>query len=117
MLHQHRIWCVSTVEDADELVTKLQSHTWCLCTGFRFGNTLWLNDSTSEDAIQEYAVVRATDGTQIESITVSWCEPDTLAQMIRDYDDPNYPTEICYGQIDLARVQSSEEHGTCHRCA
>ena len=47
------------------------------------------DDSTCEDAIQEYGVLRqAEDGTwrQVESITVSWCGLDKLRYYI-DYAD------------------------------
>lgn len=69
MLHTTRRWNVITLGPL-QLAHRLANNSWTLCTGFRCEGLLWLNDSTSEDAVQEYAVVRESDGKQIESITI-----------------------------------------------
>ncbi|MEZ6055452.1 MAG: hypothetical protein R3C01_01985 [Planctomycetaceae bacterium] len=81
MMHTDRAWCVSEVSSAEELAEKLSSLTWCNCSAFQVAGHpryYWLNDSTSPDAAQEYAVCRHDDVTdsilQIESITFSWCD-------------------------------------------
>lgn len=89
MLHS-RTYSVTNVEDPAELAAKLTSQTWGTCTGFRHRGYLWLNDSISECGVQEYVVVRESDGMQVESITVSWSSPDRLAAMITEASDGEY---------------------------
>ena len=74
MMHKKRRWCVGPVENAEALAEKLTQHSWTLCTGFELLGYLFLNDATSEDGAQEYAVVRrpAEPGQpwiQVESVT------------------------------------------------
>jgi hypothetical protein len=74
MYHKQRRWCVAPAASAEELARTLTDRTWTLCTGFRLGNYLSLNDATSEDGTGECAVVKRTpDGKlwQLESITFS----------------------------------------------
>ena len=76
-MHENRVWCVSEVATAEELVRLLTETTWCCCTGFQIGSYLFLNDSTSPDGAQEYAVCKRLDDgglIQIESITFGWCD-------------------------------------------
>ena len=56
MIHTKRRWYVSPVENTETLAEKLTQHSWTLCTGFALQGTLFLNDSTSEDGAQEYAI-------------------------------------------------------------
>jgi virulence-associated protein VapD len=80
MLHKNRIWNVVDVTP-EELEDKLVNYSWTLCTGFRLPDgTLWLNDSTGEDSAQEYAVIK--DNIQLESITVSWCDIDSIRRYV-----------------------------------
>lgn len=74
-----------SVDDASIalLANKLANFDWCTCQGFRLGDFLFLNDATSEDGAQEYAVLRASpnaDGKhrQVESYTCSWMSADKL---------------------------------------
>jgi len=85
MFHRNRVWTISAIDSLDELANKLYEHTWCCCNAFRYKDLLLLNDATSGDGAQEYAVVRLDDaphiepplrGTQIESLTVSWYESE-----------------------------------------
>src|SRR5262249_40398460 len=81
---------------------------------FRLGAYLWLNDSTSEDALQEYAVVKAVaDGTSVplESWTVTWMDERTLLQKA---------SAVLAGELDegagralALRLQTPDEHGAC----
>jgi hypothetical protein len=80
MLHADRIWSVAEVSSAEELARDLTRETWCCCQGFRIVDHpryVWVNDSTSEDGAQEYAVCRLGlakgDMRQLESITFVWC--------------------------------------------
>jgi hypothetical protein len=70
MIHINRHFQVSEVLSIADLVESLTEHTWTLCTAFRLGDILFLNDSFSEDGAQEYTVVR--NGREIESVTFSW---------------------------------------------
>ncbi len=113
-MHDQRVWSVADAKDAETLAHDLK-HTWTLCTGFRLGGYLFLNDSTSEDAIQEYAVVRERDLVQIESITFGWCSPEKALEYVRDaiagkFDDGKY------GRIDKRQIESPARH-SCGLCA
>lgn len=119
-MHARR-WCIDEVEDAEELARLLTARTWALCTGFELGGYLFLNDSTSEDSAQEYAVVKrpAAPGgpfVQVESITFGWCSPAQALEYVRaalagEMDR----TDLCrqaHPQLDTPTT-----HGRCHLCA
>ena len=119
MMHDDRVWCVSAVESAEDLARKLTEVTWCGCTAFELEGYLWLNDATSPDGAQEFAVLKkCDDGTfvQIESITFSWCDYDSALRFINatlaGKDDENdFRREV------RPVLQRPEEHDRCHHCA
>ena len=120
MLHHDRVWCVSPVATAEELARKLTETTWCGCTAFSLGDYLWLNDSTSPDALQEFAILKRDGGlakpVQIESITFSWCDETRALEYIRDtlagrFDHSDFRHEI------RPVLQTPEQHGRCPHCA
>ena len=145
MYHDKRRWCVQPVESANELADKLLRFSWCCCTGFELEGFVWLNDSTSPDALQEYAVVRKpTDGDetyrQVESITVSWCNRQQLLDLLAaiHHNQPRSTPDdgpvararsvgdllghLGASQEEMAaavrpRLESPEEHGRCQHCA
>lgn len=119
MWHRTRVWNPHPVESAEVLAKKLTDVTWTGCTAFELGGYLFLNDATSGDGAQEFAVVkRLPDGSceQIESITFSWCTYERALELIRrtlagefdqvDWRKPVSPT-----------LESNEEHGRCYLCA
>ena len=120
MLHSNRVWCVNPVESAEELARKLTETTWCCCTAFTLGGYGWLNDSTSPDGAQEYAVLKGDGGqgapVQIESITFGWCDEATALDFIRrtlaGHDDRND-----FRRDVAPRMESPEQHGRCPHCA
>ena len=116
MLHTKRIWGVVPCEDAEELALKLTEQTWTLCSAFRTaGGTIWVNDSTTEDALQEYAVLRRGDGggwDQVETITVSWCSPAKLRADIERADADGFTEQL--GKVAGHQVQ--ENHERCALC-
>lgn len=119
MLHENRVWCVSEVATAEELARKLTETTWCCCTGFRIGDYIWLNDSTSPDGAQEFAVVKDLSSTryvQLESITFGWCDYERSLQLIlatlNGQDDRNSWRKPVYPLLE-----SEQEHGRCPLCA
>jgi len=90
-----RIYRLEGVPTVEDLADKLLNQNWCLCTAFYIaghGDTLFLNDSTSLEGIQEYAAVRQIAGAwyQVESITFGWItDPERAAVLIA--------TAICGG--------------------
>ena len=114
MLHSRRTFCVTDVGTIEELAEKLTEHTWTLCAGFRLQTPeqtlLFLNDSTSEDAIQEYAVL-SEDGRQLESITFGWCDQARAEGHVR---------AVLAGEVVemgrwTLRIDHNENH-VCHLC-
>lgn len=120
MLHRSRCWCVSLAKSAEELARKLTETTWCCCTGFALGTYLFLNDSTSPDGAQEFAVVK-TDGedgkpTQIESITFGWCDEAKALEHIRATLAGEYDCSEFTHAVTL-HIETREQHGRCPHCA
>lgn len=93
---------------ADDMMNDLtHTKTWTLCTGWRVGDTLYLNDSMSENGAQEYAVLRVQPGIgclfaeQFESVTFSWM---TLEE-IKDFIEQTWCANIETGDYaELARA-------------
>lgn len=123
MLHKNRIWCVSPKDTPEEVADLLTRTTWTLCTAFELSGYLFLNDSTSEDGAQEYAVVkRPTDPDgqfrQVESITFGWCDPTKALDYVRrilagDFDASDFAAVVS------PRLETPDEHRAryCHACA
>lgn len=81
MMHKARIWNLADRPADIDAVELMHSMTWCVCEAFAVGELLWLNDSTGPNGAQEYAVLRARDLVQIESVTVSWCTLPRLREI------------------------------------
>jgi hypothetical protein len=118
MMHNRRRWCVVPVASPEELARMLTSTTWCCCAAFELMGFLFLNDATSPDGAQEYAVVkRGSPGEawrQVESITFSWCNSHQALTYISTaaaggYDLPTTRSESV--------VQTPDEHHRCCHCA
>ena len=120
MFHHRRVWCVSPVASAEELAKKLTEMTWCCCTAFELGDYLWLNDSTSPDGAQEFAVLKKDGGNgkpvQIESITFGWCDEATALEYIRTTLAGKDDNNTFRREVDPV-LQSPAEHGRCAHCA
>jgi hypothetical protein len=119
MLHSKRRWCVAPVGSAEELAHKLTETTWCGCTGFRIGEYLWLNDSTSPDGAQEFAVVKEIEAgrwVQLESITFGWCDYERSLELIlatlNGQDDRNSWRKSVHPILDAV-----VDHQRCLHCA
>lgn len=85
MMHTSRVHQVADVPDdeLDQLAERLQSITHTSCSGYRWRGLLILNDATSENGAQEYAIVREATSRQIESLTCSWyADPVDLARTL-----------------------------------
>lgn len=120
MFHKNRVWCVTAVESAEDLALRLTETTWTCCTALALGDYLWLNDATSPDGGQEYAIIKRAGPNgkplQVESITFSWCDnAEVLAHIERtlrgDDDENDFAREVS------PRLQALEEHGRCCHCA
>lgn len=118
MLHRTRVWTISPTESVEALAEQLTHHTWCCCNGFRLGKYLFVNDSTSADRAQEYAVLKPCGDKyeQIESVTFSWTSYEQALAFIRQvlagqFDDSPFDT------VDRCRLQTPAEHGLCGHCA
>lgn len=118
MLHSNRIWVVVEAESTERLVQQLTQYTWCGCNGFRLSNYVFVNDSTSGDGAQEYAVLRPdeNDYVQIESLTFSWmteCDALGITQRVLAGE---FDCHVFGERIDRRRLQTPVEHGRCHLC-
>lgn len=85
MPYHNRQWNVETINDAAAMAEKIVSHDYCGCVGFRCGRLLWLNDSSCGGNIQEWAVVRESDGRQCETISVGWIDKEDMVKEIIEY--------------------------------
>ena len=75
MKHVKRKWCHIQVASAEELAIRLTESRWDCSTAFVVVHNpkyAWLNDSASDEAVQEYSVVKHISGSRwlyLESIT------------------------------------------------
>ena len=115
MFFKKRIWQVIKVNTPEELAEKLTNYTWTLCTGFKLGDYYFLNDSTSENGAQEYAVLKDT-GEQIESITLAG-ELQRSIELYKQSYKGEYDNEAWNSGIDINTAGNSEQHGRCPYCA
>ena len=123
MMHSKRVWCVTPKATPEEIVRQLKEHSWTLCTGLDLNGYLFLNDSTSEDAAQEYAFVKKStaDGesfVQVESVTVSWCSNEKLLELIQQTLSGEFDKDAMHGTVS-PRIETAEEHRAryCRLCA
>lgn len=120
MFHKNRVWSLPRreAESAEWLAGKLVNHTWTTCSTFRIGSYLFLNDSTSEDGAQEYAIVKQ-DGerfVQIESITFGWCDEAKALKYVRQIIAGEFDDSGCFGEV-FPRLETADDHGRCGACA
>ncbi len=95
MINRNRIFSAQQHTNLQRLARQLVQSTFPLCAGFRLHGFLLLNDSFTEDSLQEYAVIKIekltslsgsllkVEGTQVDSITVSWCSQARLKAILR----------------------------------
>ena len=99
----------------------LTEHTWTLCTAIELDGYLFLNDSTSEDGAQEYAVVKKPtepggQHIQVESITFGWCSYDQALDSIRRVLSGEYDA-LDFARAVEPRLETAAEHRRCPLCA
>ncbi len=122
MLHQSRRWCITDCDDsAEALASDLARTTWVLCNGYRWRGLLVLNDSTCEDAAQEYAVIDENSGYQIESLTVSWMKTEDLISTLNEIAARRWPITMQRtwpaGKDPRQRLEPPAIHRRCALCA
>jgi len=119
VFHQHRRWAIAHVVSAEELARMLTEQSWTLCAGFRFRGYLFLNDSTSEDALQEYGIVKVNGShgkpVQVESWTVSWCDDAKAVRFIRGYSAGECDRSAFVHEVPIS-WEPIEQHGRCPLC-
>jgi len=116
MMFHNRVHNIGVVSTPEDLAKKLTEHTWTLCTAFKLGKLLFLNDATHEDGAGEYAVV-LDDGpqpVQVESITFSWCNYDRALELIREC--MRYAEGTAEPPIRFAVVIHSAHSYPCYLC-
>ncbi len=121
MIHTARAFCVSEVYSAEELAQMLTARSWTLCTAFRLGNYLFLNDSTHEDGGQEYAILKCPQSPggpyqQVESITFGWCDYEQGLGYIRRAVAGRFDRRGIVVRHQLY-LETAAEHDCCHNCA
>lgn len=115
MIHKMRTFAVKTYTDLTEMCQALTDHSWCLCSGFRYGPLVLLNDAFSEDGAAEFAVYYEYHGAQIESITVSWCTAEKLEKHIVGWLTRLTSMEVF--NSDMPRIEEAATHQRCRYCA
>jgi hypothetical protein len=117
MIHTSRRYRIVDVASAAELAEKLTQHSWCGCNGFRLGAFLYLNDAFSENGAQEFAVVRESDGAQVDSVTFSWCKEDKAREIIeRVESDEAAGKSVAFQHLTMNYV-TAHPPGPCRLCA
>ena len=120
MMHARRVWCVAPVATAEELARKLTETTWCGCTAFSLGHYVWLNDATSPDGAQEFALVKRSGlggkSLQTERVTISWCSFERVLELIERTLSGEFDTSEFAHEVNPA-LQSQARHGRCAHCA
>ena len=119
MMHNQRRWCVVPAETSEQLAHNLTEQTWCCCNGFELSGYWFLNDATSPDGAQEYAVVKI-DGPnqkpiQVESITMSWCSYEVALGYIKRALAGEFDTADVAATVD-STIETPDEHGRCEHC-
>ncbi len=116
MLHKKRIRNVKVIEDVRELAEDLTQETWVGCQGFKIGDYYLLNDSTSEDSVQEYVVIWSAHGIlfEIESVTFGWMNTEAAELFLKKMLDGAY-NETIY-RVCSKDIISKKNH-KCALCA
>jgi len=116
LYHQDRTHTVEKFEpdQAHALAEKIRNIVWTPCTGFQIGNYLLLNDATSPDGAQEYAVIDKRTKTQVESLTISWMEISEIYDILIEFANDTFS----HSQMYLGEYYEPEKHGSggCEHC-
>jgi hypothetical protein len=114
-----RVWSVAGPFSPEQLADRLTRFDFTSCTGFECGGLYFLNDSTSPDSIQEYAVIRKSNLEQVESLTVmglSATKESVLAHIKRLVESDELESFTSYCEVERRQIDLSDEHH-CRHCA
>ena len=116
--HSTRKWCVKDVASPKLLAESLTKMSYCGCVGFRCNGFLWLNDSDHGGSIQEWALVRESDGRQCESITIGWIDDEDMEKEIEKYQMKfENGREPMLGEGNMLKPSSLDHPDSCWLCA
>ena len=121
MIHKDRVFNIKTCS-ADEMIADFQhTHSWTLCSGWRVGDTLYLNDAFSEDGAQEYAVVRVNADTAVQFDSVTFGSLRVELDRIEAYIRETWNCDLTSSEWKdgwRTPVQVHDRHGdSCPLCA
>lgn len=96
MLHENRIWGEPVEVTLDEFAAKTTRGTWTVCTAWKVGDYVFVNDATGGDGAQEYAVLLQEDGDwfQIESWTCSWMDEQRIRECFAKLPDSDWKKRV-----------------------
>jgi len=124
MFFENREYGIRTVTSAEELTRQLHDMSWTLCTGFRLGDVLYLNDASSENGAGEWAVLEvaaelsdAIEAVQFESVTFGWMDEDETLASIRGYEDAGERDRLKPKGPGGDRTVFLHPEGSCCYCA
>jgi hypothetical protein len=136
MFEEKRIYKLTEVQTpTDEAIKRenisacakmMASQTQTLCTGFKIGEYLFLNDATSEDGAHEYAVMKIKQEIdqpqttlkvilcdKIESATMDWMGYAAARRFIEKIIDGLYVTPL---RADIKIYIDTSIHHSCRYC-
>lgn len=117
MMHKKRRWVVQNADGPYKLAYMLTQQTWCCCQGFRWMGYLFLNDATSENGAQEYAVIRESTGLQVESLTASWMTESSMTEFLMHLvPNAGGVHDLWTEPLDTGRLDKQGEHEPCIHC-
>lgn len=120
MRHPSRGFRIDAVDSVDELSERLAAADRCLCSGFRFGAYLFLNDSDEGDPTPEYAVVKSPEEPDEPHLQIYTLRPASgdfrraAALLRRLHDASRQRRGSPLGNLYL---ETPAAHGRCHLCA
>ena len=89
MKHVRRKWHPLCVASAEDMAIRLTENRWNCNTAFHVAQNptyAWINDSDSNDAVQEYSIVKRLSGSRwlyLDSVTFGWHDyPGALALIL-----------------------------------
>lgn len=117
MLNKTRKYAVMKYKTLDELVSDLKGYIWTGCTGFELAGLVLLNDSTEEDSVQKFCVLRRISANEyglieleeLASLTLDWMHHNALKDAIE------YLAEYTTGRILRITLEDPVSH-KCHLC-
>ena len=118
MFHKDRRWWVEPVNDARELAQMVMLQKWPLCSGFRLGEYVYLNDSVSETTAVEFTTVKEVargEWVEIDTVTFGWLNLERSFDVIEAIQRGEHDS-VWNAKIRPPVLESRKEHGGCDLC-